>query len=82
MRFEKLNKDMSFMVVDKTNKFWYYKKELVAYEDLNSNTVIINSVNGNNENVKDLFPWKNKKYVNGNTINEIFDKKYYFEVKS
>ena len=82
MRFEKLNKDMSFMVVDKINKFWYYKKELVAYEDLSSNTVIINSFNGNNQNVKDLFPWKNKKYVNGNTINEIFEKKYRFEVKS
>lgn len=77
-----MNKEISFMVVDKINKFWYYRKQLVAYEDLSSNTVILDSVKGNNQNVKDLFPWKNKKYVNGNTINEIFEKKYRFEVKS
>jgi len=77
-----VNKEISFMVVDKINKFWYYRKQLVAYEDLSSNTVILDSVKGNNQNVKDLFPWKNKKYVNGNTINEIFEKKYRFEVKS
>jgi len=29
-----------------------------------------------------LFPWKNKKYVNGTTIKDIFEKKYKFEVKS
>ena len=82
MRFEKVNKEISFMVIDKINKFWYYRKELVAYEDLSSNTVILDSVRANNPNVKDLFPWKNKKYVNGTTIKDIFDKKYYFEVKS
>ena len=70
------------MVVDKINKFWYYRKQLVAYEDLSSNTVILDSVKGNNPNVKELFPWKNKKFVNGNTIKDIFEKKYRFEVKS
>jgi hypothetical protein len=82
VRTETVNKEISFMVIDKTNKFWYYKKKLVAYEDLSSNTVVLDSVRANNPNVKDLFPWKNKKYVNGNTIEDIFEKKYKFEVKS
>ncbi len=82
MRIEKVNKEISFMVIDKINKFWYYRKKLVAYEDLSSNTVILDSVKGNNSSVKDLFPWKNKKYVNGTTIKDIFEKKYHFEVKS